>query len=73
MEDYIKKAIIDIVGKAHFTDALIDLVAYSYDASDHDHRPTAAVWPTGTDQVSRIMKLASEHRFPVTRQRQCHW
>ena len=53
----------DIVGKTHFTDALIDLVSYSYDASDHDHRPAAAVWPTSADQVSRILKLAGEQRL----------
>ena len=66
MEDSIKKALIDIVGEPNFTDLLIDLVSYSYDASDHDHRPQAAVWPTSTEQVSKILRLASEHRFPVT-------
>jgi glycolate oxidase len=66
MEDSFKDALIDIVGRANFTDQLIDLVSYSYDASDHDHRPEAAVWPTSPEQVSRILDLANKLRLPVT-------
>jgi glycolate dehydrogenase FAD-linked subunit len=65
MEDGVKKALQGVVGQANFSNQLIDLVSYSYDASDHNHRPEASVWPTSTDQVSSIMKLANEHRFPV--------
>jgi len=42
------------------------MVSYSYDSSDHDHRPAAAVWPTSAEQVSRILQMANEERFPVT-------
>ena len=66
MDDTIKQALIDIVGETNFTDSLIDLVSYSYDASEHDHRPDAAVWPTNTEQVSGIIMLANKHKFPVT-------
>ncbi len=66
MRDTLKKALIDIVGASNFTDALIDMVSYSYDSSDHDHRPAAAVWPTSAEQVSRILQMANEERFPVT-------
>jgi glycolate oxidase len=66
VEDSIKQALIEIVGLSNFTDSLIDLVSYSYDSSDHDHRPWAAVWPTSSDQVSRILTMANQHRFPVT-------
>ena len=66
MEERLKQALIDIVGKANFTDALIDLVSYSYDSSDHHHRPEGAVWPVSAEQVSRILTLANENRFPVT-------
>ena len=66
MEKSIKQYLIDIVGQANFTDQLIDMVSYSYDASDHHHRPEAAVWPTGPEQVSRILRLANEHCIPVT-------
>jgi len=61
-----KTALKEIAGEDDFTDALIDLVPYAYDASDHDHRPEAAVWPRTAEQISRILRLASEHRFPVT-------
>lgn len=66
MDDAIKRALMDIVGQENFTDHLIDLVSYTYDASDHDHRPEVAVWPTTTEQVSKILILANEQRFPVT-------
>jgi glycolate oxidase len=66
MDRSIKQSLADIVGKANFTDALIDLVSYSYDASDHDHRPDAALWPGSTEEVSRILRLADKYRFPVT-------
>ncbi len=65
MDDGVKKALIEIVGPENFTDDLIDRVAYSYDASDNDHRPEAAVWPACTEQVSRILILANEAGFPV--------
>jgi glycolate oxidase len=65
MEDKIKFILKDIVGADHFSDQLIDLVSYSYDASDHDHRPEAAVWPRHTEQVSKIMRVAHENRLPV--------
>ncbi len=65
MEDPIKQALIRIVGKDRFTDSLIDLISYSYDASDHDHRPDAALWPTSAEEVSRILQLANRFRIPV--------
>ena len=65
MDDNLKTALLDIVGQQNFTDLLIDLVSYSYDASDHNHRPEAAVWPANTEQVSLILTLANEARFPV--------
>lgn len=65
MEDKIKSTLKDIVGPDHFSDQLIDLVSYSYDASDHDHRPEAAVWPLNCEQVSKIMRLAYDNLLPV--------
>ena len=65
MDTTIKQALIEIVGAENFTDSLIDLIAYSKDASEHRHRPDAAVWPTNTEQISAIMKLASRKKFPV--------
>ena len=65
MDDNIKKALIEIVGEDNLTDKLIDMVSYSYDSSEHSHRPNCAVWATTTEQVSQILKLANEHRIPV--------
>jgi glycolate oxidase len=66
VEESLRRAVIDIVGQANFTDALIDLISYSSDSSDHHHRPDGAAWPKDTEQVSKILLLANEKRFPVT-------
>jgi len=55
MDDTTQEKLINIVGQENFTDQFIDRVSYSYDASDHHCRPEAAVWPTSTEQVSRIL------------------
>ncbi|MFH2093828.1 MAG: FAD-linked oxidase C-terminal domain-containing protein [Pseudomonadota bacterium] len=65
MDDNIKKALIEIVGEDNVTDRLIDMVSYSYDSSEHNHRPDCAVWATTTEQVSKIMKLANEKKIPI--------
>jgi glycolate oxidase len=57
--------LIEIVGEENFTDQLEELVPYSYDASMNVHRPDAAVWPESTEQVSKIVRLASEQVLPV--------
>jgi glycolate oxidase len=66
VEDRIRKSLIEIVGEERFTDDLIELVPYAYDASDHDRRPDSAVWPTRVEEVSMILALASAYGFPVT-------
>ena len=43
MEPGIKESLREIVGQENFTDSLIDLIAYSKDASEHKHRPEAAL------------------------------
>ncbi|MGD8948867.1 MAG: hypothetical protein PVI62_19550, partial [Desulfobacterales bacterium] len=60
MDEHIKEALIEIVGKQNYTDNLIDMVSYSYDASEHKHRPSCAVWPEETQQVSKILQLANK-------------
>jgi glycolate oxidase len=65
MEERIKKALINIVGPQNYTEKLIDLVTYAYDASGYNHRPDCACWVTSTDQVSRILSLANLERIPV--------
>ncbi|MBL7225161.1 MAG: FAD-binding protein [Desulfobacteraceae bacterium] len=42
------------------------MVSFSYDASEHSHRPTCAVWAESGDQVSEILKLSNREKIPVT-------
>jgi glycolate dehydrogenase FAD-linked subunit len=65
MDEKIKQAIVDIVGESNFTDSLIDLVSYSYDGSQHRHRPFCAVWPETAQQISGVLVLANQERIPV--------
>ncbi len=65
MDKKITQSLQDIVGTENFTDSLIDLIAYSKDASEHQHRPDAAIWPVTATQICEILKLANEKRFPV--------
>lgn len=65
MDRRIKEALCEMVGPSSFTEALIDRVSYSYDASDHAHRPEAAIWPTTKEQISQILGLANKERLPI--------
>jgi glycolate oxidase len=65
MDKDIKESLIHIVGENNYTDSLIDMISYSYDASEHSHRPSCAVWAESTEQVSEIMKLANGKGIPV--------
>src|SRR5882757_3596319 len=42
-----------------------DLLLYEYDGSVEKGRPNLVVFPTTTEQVSRIVKLAAEHHLPI--------
>jgi len=65
VDQKIKNDLVDIVGADNFSDALIDLVSYSYDFSEHRSRPDCAVWPASTEQVSAIVALANRERIAV--------
>ncbi|SHO48647.1 FAD-binding oxidoreductase [Desulfopila aestuarii] len=54
-----------IVGSKHCTTRPEDLHCYSYDGRSTGPLPEVVVFPDSTEQVSRIMQLASAHRFPV--------
>ena len=66
MEATFKDALIDIVGSENYTESLIDLVSFSYDSSGLSQRPEAAIWIQNTDQVAAVLKLANDHKVPVT-------
>jgi glycolate oxidase len=65
MDEATKQALIDIVGEQNYTESLIDLVSYSYDASEHRSRPSCGVWVESAEQVSGILKLANRERIPI--------
>jgi len=65
LEDRLKKALIEIVGEKNYNDSLIDMVSYSYDASEYTHRPSCGVWPQTVEHVSEILKLANKEEMPV--------
>ena len=65
MDERIKQDLIEIVGEENYTERLIDMVSYSYDASEHFHRPSCGVWPGTAEQISDIMKLANREVIPV--------
>jgi len=66
MEERVKKALIDIVGEKNYTDRLIDIVSFSYDASEEFGRPLCGLWMETSVQVSEVLKLANRERIPVT-------
>jgi glycolate dehydrogenase FAD-linked subunit len=66
MDEKLKQAIMDIVGKDNLTHNIIDLVSYACDASEHTHRPLCAVFPETAEQIADIMKLANREKIPVT-------
>jgi len=65
METEILQKLQTIVGTEHCTTRLEDLHCYSYDGRANPSLPEAVVFPDSTEQVSQIMRLASQYRFPV--------
>jgi len=63
--DYIK-ALIDIVGERNVKTDEIERLCYSRDLSVHEAVPDVVVFAKTAEEVSRIMKLASAERIPVT-------
>lgn len=55
----------DIVGSTLCTTRLEDLHCYSFDGTGKSYLPEVVVFPENSDQVSRIMALASRFSFPV--------
>src|SRR6056297_754309 len=54
-----------IVGKEHVLTDKASLICYSYDATQRKFLPAAVVHPGSTQEISRIMALANQHRIPV--------
>jgi len=55
-----------IVGEGKYFDNKEDLLLYSYDAFMVKGMPEVVLLPVSTEEVSRIMKVASREKIPVT-------
>jgi glycolate oxidase len=63
-KDLIKR-ITAIVGAENALSSKEDLICYGYDATNLEALPNLVVFPGKVEEVSAILKLANEHRFPV--------
>ena len=66
LSQVVKDELKNIVGEGRYFDNPEDLLLYSYDAFMVPGLPEAAMLPVCTEEVSRIMKVASRERIPVT-------
>ena len=62
----LKAAFIDIVGPDHYLDQPETLTCYAYDSFLEESMPEAVIFPKTTEEVSKIMALASTQKLPVT-------
>ena len=65
MNENLIQRIKDIVGKDGVLTEPEDLAAYSYDGTFEEHSPDLVVLPRTTQQVSKLIMLASEESIPV--------
>jgi glycolate oxidase len=61
----ISQAIKNIVGKENVLEDKETRICYSYDATNLKYLPDLIVYPFTREQISAILKLANETRFPV--------
>jgi len=54
-----------IVGSHGLESGREELFCHSYDATGRSYLPDAVVFPSTTDQVSQLLKVACEQKFPV--------
>ncbi len=55
----------EIVGPENVLSTHMDLMLFSYDASQDKAMPDVVVLPGSTDEVSRVMALAHTHKVPI--------
>ncbi|NWF92761.1 MAG: FAD-binding protein [Syntrophaceae bacterium] len=55
----------NIVGKESILSAKEDLICYGYDATNLESLPDLVVFPKAVSEISEILRLANERRFPV--------
>lgn len=62
----VRQELCSIVGEDWFLDTPEDLATYSYDAFLPEFTPDGVILPAKTEQVSRIMQVATREKMPVT-------
>jgi glycolate oxidase len=62
----VKNELRSIVGDGRYFDNPEDLLLYAYDAFMVKGVPEAVLLPVSTEEVSRILKVASRERIPIT-------
>lgn len=65
MNKQIIRKLQEIVGHDHLTVVPEELVCYSYDGSGRQYPPEAVIFPGSSEEVRRIMELATATPFPV--------
>ncbi len=65
MDRQIIRGLEAILGKSTVLHRPEDLLLYEYDGSVEKGRPGAVVFPTSTEEVSRIVQLAAQHNVPI--------
>ena len=55
----------EIVGKKYLLTTQQELVEFAADATKITHMPDVVAFPESSEQISRILKLATENGFPV--------
>lgn len=66
MNNAILDELITIFGSDNVLSEREDMIAYSYDAAHVEIEPEAVVFPTSTEQISKLMQLAYREDIPVT-------
>jgi glycolate dehydrogenase FAD-linked subunit len=61
----IYKALEKIVDPQHISDRDTDRQCYSFDATQISNWPEAVAFPGSAEEISQILKLANQYRFPV--------
>jgi len=63
---FIREQLIGIVTKKRYLDQKEELACYAYDAFLVEAMPQAVIFPKTAKEISKILKIASQHKIPVT-------
>jgi len=65
MEESFIKELAKIVGRENILFSKKDLLAYSYDATQHQEMPEVVVFPQSTAEASAVLKAAHREQIPI--------